>query len=267
MFLKLIIKHENMKTLNATKSILLLLLICCGNISNSYSQSSLFSFEKYTNAVGDTLNYRQLVPDYAISGRYPLVIFLHGSGERGNDNEAQLKWGVLNFATDENMKLHPAIVIAPQCPKDSQWYNFSDTKNTLLPQASKPMELVIALIKQTMANYPVDLNRIYITGMSMGGYGTFDAISRYPDLFAAAVPVCGAGDLTKAPLIAHIPMWIFHGALDGAVDPIHSQDMLKALSKEGAHPGFTQYPEVGHFSWIAAYSDPMMMAWLFRQQK
>jgi predicted peptidase len=267
MILKLIFKVVNMKILKSTKSILLLFLICFGRISTAYSQSSLFSFEKYTNAIGDTLKYRQLVPDYAISGKYPLVIFLHGSGERGNDNEAQLKWGVLNFATDENMKLQPAIVIAPQCPKESQWYNFSDKDNSLLPQASKPMGLVIELIKETMKKYPVDLNRIYITGLSMGGYGTFDAISRYPDLFAAAVPVCGAGDLTKAALIAHIPIWIFHGALDGAVDPIHSQDMLKALSKEGAHPGFTQYPEVGHFSWIAAYSDPMMMAWLFRQRK
>ncbi len=100
----------------------------------------------------------------------------------------------------------------------------------------------------------------------MGGFGTFDAISRHPNLFAAAVPVCGGGDPSKASTIAHIPLWIFHGALDHTVSPILSQNMLEALTKVGGNPGFTQYPEAGHFSWIAAYSDTMMMDWLFKQQ-
>lgn len=113
----------------------------------------------------------------------------------------------------------------------------------------------------------IDSNRIYITGLSMGGYGTYDAISRYPDLFAAAVPVCGAGDVAKAKVFAHVPIWIFHGAEDPAVDPGYSYAMLAALIKAGAHPGFTVYPEVGHFSWLPAYSDPLMMEWLFRQHK
>lgn len=195
------------------------------------------------------------------------MIFLHGSGERGNDNEAQLKWGVINFASPENMKLYRPIVIAPQCPNNTDWANFSDADMSLLPIPTKPMKLLIELINQTIKNFPVDTNRIYITGLSMGGFGTFDAISRYPNLFAAAVPVCGAGDVSKAQDIAHIPIWIFHGALDNAVNPGADQNMVKALTKAGAHPGFTQYPETGHFSWIAAYSDPMMMAWLFKQHK
>ena len=101
----------------------------------------------------------------------------------------------------------------------------------------------------------------------MGGFGTFDAIERYPDLFAAAVPVCGGGDVSKVNTISKIPIWIFHGSEDAAVNPILSVNMVNALIKAGAHPGFTMYPEVGHFSWIAAYSDPMMMEWLFRQHK
>ena len=101
----------------------------------------------------------------------------------------------------------------------------------------------------------------------MGGFGTFDAICRYPELFAAAVPVCGGGDLSKAPLISHIPIWIFTGAEDPAVSPVLSFNMVGAITKAGAYPGFTQYPEVGHFSWIAAYSDPLMMEWMFRQRK
>ena len=101
----------------------------------------------------------------------------------------------------------------------------------------------------------------------MGGFGTFDAISRYPDLFAAAVPVCGGGDIKKADAIAHLPIWIFHGALDSTVSATLSHSMLGALTDAGANPGYTQYPKTGHFSWIAAYDDEMMMDWLFSQKK
>ncbi|MGL1888638.1 MAG: prolyl oligopeptidase family serine peptidase [Reichenbachiella sp.] len=256
-----------MKLLKSTFPTLLIMLLCFGSISNSFSQSSLFSAEKYINANNDTLNYRQLVSDYDPITKYPLVIFLHGAGERGDDNEAQLKWGVMNFASSQNMKMHPSIVIAPQCPKDMSWSNFSHQDMSLQPSPTEPMKLVIELIKQSIQDLPVDTDRIYITGMSMGGFGTFDAISRYPDLFAAAVPVCGGGDVTKSEVISHIPMWIFHGALDGTVSPVLSQDMIEALTEAGAHPGYTQYPEVGHFSWIAAYSDTMMMEWLYSQHK
>jgi predicted peptidase len=239
-------------------------------LQSTYSQVSRFSYNKYIEK-GDTLNYRQLYPDADTMRKYPLVIFLHGSGERGNDNEAQLKWGVMNFATDQNMILHPALVIAPQCPEKISWSNFSRTKNPtetrLQPTASRPMELLMGLIKQLIKTMPVDTNRIYITGLSMGGFGTYDAIERYPHLFAAAVPVCGGGDPSLAASIAHLPIWIYNGAEDPAVNPLYSLDMLNALTKAGAHPGFTQYPEVGHFSWIGAYSDPLMMEWLFRQHK
>ena len=129
------------------------------------------------------------------------------------------------------------------------------------------MELLMQLIKESIKNLPVDTNRIYITGLSMGGFGTFDAIERYPNIFAAAVPVCGGGDVSKATTIASIPIWIFHGAEDPSVNPANAADMFTALTKAGAHPGFTQYPETGHFSWIGAYSDKMMMEWLFRQHK
>lgn len=235
------------------------------------AQPSRFGINKFIGEKGDTLNYRLLFPDADTLRKYPLVIFLHGSGERGNDNDAQLKWGVENFATDENMKLYPAFVIAPQCPESAGWSSFSRAQKTaetrLLPSPSKPMELLIALIKDMVKKSPIDTNRIYITGLSMGGFGTYDAIERYPSLFAAAVPVCGGGDVSKASLIAHIPIWIFHGSEDPAVSPQYALEMLAALTKAGAHPGFTQYPETGHFSWIAAYSDPMMLAWMFRQRK
>jgi predicted peptidase len=234
------------------------------------AQTDRFSKNQYISN-GDTLNYRMLFPDADTLRKYPLVIFLHGSGERGNDNEAQLKWGVQNFATDKNMVEHAALVIAPQCPNGVSWSNVKRTPNSttmeLQSTPSKPMQLLIELIKQTISKMPVDTNRIYITGLSMGGFGTFDAIERYPNLFAAAVPVCGGGDVSKASTIAHIPMWIFAGAEDPAVNVNNSVEMNGALMKAGAHPGLTIYPETGHFSWLAAYSDEHMMEWLFRQHK
>jgi predicted peptidase len=247
-----------------TTFVLLCLFLCTGH---AFSQSSLFSFEKFISKDGDTLNYRQLQSDYDSNSKYPLVIFLHGSGERGNDNEAQLKWGVKNFASDRIMKTYKPIVIAPQCPSNMTWGNFSKEDVSLLPDPSKPMELLIELIQKLIDDLSVDTDRIYITGLSMGGFGTFDAIARYPDLFAAAVPVCGGGDPSKAQQIAHIPLWIFHGAKDTAVHPIYSLKMLQMLNEAGVYPGFTLYPEAGHFSWIAAYSDAMMMDWLFKQRK
>lgn len=191
------------------QSIVLCLSFLCFN-KKSFSQRSAFSYEKFTNGKGDTLLYRQLLPDYDTLRKYPLVIFLHGSGERGNDNESQLKWGVMNFAEEKNMIQHPAIIIAPQCPEKMRWSNFLMKKNSTemsLPVSpSKPMELLYSLIQKLIKNLQVDTNRIYITGLSMGGFGTYDAIERYPHLFAAAVPVCGGGDTSKISSIAHLPI-------------------------------------------------------------
>src|ERR1700744_6478 len=156
----------------------------------AHSQPSRFSRDKFVGEKGDTLYYRMLFPDANPVRRYPLVIFLHGSGERGSDNDAQLKWGVMNFATDQNMFAHPAIVIAPQCPEKMAWSNVDRGKNgdalTLQAEPSKPLALGIGFIRKLMQTMPIDTNRIYITGLSMGGYGTYDAIERYPHLFAAA---------------------------------------------------------------------------------
>ena len=258
-----------MKIIKATSTALIVLLLCCSGASLLQAQNSRFSYNKYSNGKGDSLNYRMLFPDSDTLRRYPLVIFLHGSGERGNNNEAQLQWGVTNFATDQAMAMHPAFVIAPQCPEGQGWANITRNNKSLqlAPTPAKTMELLIELIHKMTKDFKIDTNRIYITGLSMGGFGTYDAIERYPHLFAAAVPVCGGGDVSKAASIAHIPMWIFHGAEDPAVDPVYSVDMVQALTKAGARPGFTQYPSVGHFSWIAAYSDPLMMGWLFSQHK
>ena len=211
---------------------LLTFLLCVTSASLAHAQPSRFSREKYVENV-DTLSYRMLFPDANRQRKYPLVIFLHGSGERGSDNDAQLKWGVMNFATDQNMLAHPAIVIAPQCPEHQTWSSMTPDKSgkgmTLNAEPSKQMRLLIGLIRQLETTMPVTLR----------------------------------GPRT----LVHIPMWIYLGAEDPAVNPLYGLAMFEALTNAGAHPGFTQYPEVGHFSWLGAYSDPLMFEWLFRQHK
>lgn len=234
------------------------------------AQTERFEARQYI-ADGDTLNYRIAFPDYNPSETYPVVLFLHGAGERGNDNEAQLKWGVQNFVTDQVMMAHSAIVIAPQCPANSQWSNFEGDRQkeppTLAGQPARPLEMTMQVLDQVIENSAVDTTRIYITGLSMGGFGTWDALARWPERFAAAVPVCGGGAPSTVEQMVDIPIWAFHGAQDATVPPELSREMIHALQEVGAKPGYTEYPGVGHFSWIQAYSDPYMMDWLFSQQK
>jgi predicted peptidase len=162
-----------------------------GIVFSSNAQPSKFGAGYYVENA-DSLAYRMMEPDYNPHRKFPLVVFLHGSGERGSDNDTQLKWGLMNFATPENMSRYPAFVLAPQCPSQDSWSPYDeDIKN---PPEKKSMRLLIALIQKLIKEGRVDPSRIYLTGLSMGGFGTFDALQRYPDLFAAAVPVCGGGN-------------------------------------------------------------------------
>lgn len=140
--------------------LLIVLMLLIAGINQVEAQISRFSFEKYNNKKGDTLSYRQLYPDSDPFRKYPLVIFLHGSGERGNDNEAQLKWGVMNFATDQAMAMHPSFVIAPQCSENLAWSNFNGDENSsklqLKSAPSKPMVLLIELIQDIIKKFPID---------------------------------------------------------------------------------------------------------------
>lgn len=235
------------------------------------AQENKFEKKVFTAESGEVLNYRFLFPDYSKDIKYPLVIFLHGSGERGNDNTAQLKWGVMNFATDQNMTLHPCFLIAPQCPENQTWAGLDYDQKTMQflyqNDATAPMKLLKQLIDKTVKNFPIDKNRIYITGLSMGGIGTFDALVRYPDLFAAALPVCGGGDIEKIKSAYNIPVWITHGAKDPSLNQQLSVNMFESLVAAGGHPGLTIYPEAGHFVWLQTYSDPLILQWLFDQHK
>jgi predicted peptidase len=234
-------------------------------------EGSLDLLEKKTYADADgKLPYRLLKPMTVESDRkYPLVVLLHGAGERGDDNEKQLIHGVPEFLKPENRRNYPCFLIAPQCPEGKKWVEVDwGADTTMQPkEPSEPMRLVLGLIDQVQKDYPIDPKRIYITGLSMGGFGTWDAIARRPDLFAAAVPVCGGGDESTAPKISKIPIWAFHGSKDPAVKVAQTLRMVEALRKAGGDPGITIYPGEGHASWVPAYRDAAMMKWLFAQKK
>ena len=244
------------------------LIPLAGNAQTNFED--VFKAEEYINKDNDTLRYRILLPDEFEEGEnYPLVLFLHGMGERGSDNKSQLEWGVGAFAEESFRQDYPAIVVAPQAPDDDYWANL-DWRNEgtgLMENPTKPLQMAYDLVQKLSGEYPVDKNRLYITGLSMGGFGTWDLITRYPDTFAAAMPVCGGGDPSKAYLLKDLPIWNFHGALDNVVPPELSRDMIDSIREAGGTPGYTEYPHVDHFSWIPAYNDRYALEWLFDQKK
>ncbi len=221
-----------------------------------------------------SLPYRLLKPDgYTKDGkdRHPLVVFLHGSVGRGNDNKSQIRSGVDEFFTDAMRKKHPCFLVLPQCPTKQLWFNV-DTKdvkaNMPLPEhPTEPLALVIDLIDALVNEYRVDKDRIYLTGLSMGGYGTWDLISRKPELFAAAVPISGGGDPAQAENFAKMPIWAFHGDADRLVPIERTRDMIAAVKKAGGTPKFTEYKGVGHDAWTATYKNPEVLDWIFEQMK
>ncbi len=221
-----------------------------------------------------SLPYRLLEPDgYDKEGkdRYPLVVFLHGTVGRGTDNTKQLRSGVEEFVKDATRKKHPCFLAVPQCPPDKMWVNvglFDARRN--LPLAKSPTEpsvLVLDLIDALCKEHRVDTDRIYLTGMSMGGYGTWDLISRRPELFAAAIPVCGGGDPAQAEKLAKLPIWIFHGEKDPLVPLDRPRDMIAAIKKAGGNPEYTELKGVGHDAWTATYKNDKVLDWLFEQKK
>lgn len=230
------------------------------------------AFEKgmHLDGEGNMLPYRLLKPEKPAPGeKYPLVIFLHGAGERGSDNQAQLSNGALAFAEPFNRQNYPCFVLAPQCPKDSLWSTIDSRKGIgMSEQPLQAMRLLLELVDQWVAENPaIDPNRIYVTGLSRGGFGTFDFIARRPGLVAAAMPLCSGGDLEKAETIAHIPTWIFHGAVDPVIPVKNSEDIHNALRKAGGQPKLTIYHTLGHAIWQETYYNPEVMKWLFQQKK
>ncbi len=216
--------------------------------------------------------YRLYVPqNYDPTRSYPVVLFLHGAGERGTDNESILKAneGATVWAQPDNQQNNECFVIAPQCPVNEQWVDTDWGKGSYdmdnVP-ISDEMEMVLDIVAQVKSQYNIDSTRMYSTGISMGGYGTWYLNTMFPDMFAAMVPICGAGDPSKAGNLGDKPIWVFHGDSDPTVPVSGSRDMVNALKDLNANVTYTEYPGVGHDSWVQAYQTQEMIDWMFEQQ-
>ncbi|MBS0201420.1 MAG: dienelactone hydrolase family protein [Planctomycetes bacterium] len=201
-----------------------------------------------------TLQYRLMAPvKNAGQGRYPLVCFLHGAGERGDDNRTQLIGLPEQLAEAEWRRKWPCFVLAPQCPESTDWTSLD--------------EELLELIGDVSNRYPIDLDRVYLTGLSMGGFGSWSLASQVPDRFAAVVPICGGGDPQFAKELVDVPIWAIHGDADRAVDVKYSRQMIAAIRAAGGQPHYTELRGVGHDSWTQSYRAPNgVLKWMFEQR-
>ena len=223
----------------------------------------------FAGADGSVFRYRwaEKLPDDG--SKVPLVIFLHGAGERGADNFAQLKHGVGELLDWLDRHEKGYRLVAGQVPAGKRWVEVDwNAKAHAMPRkSSETMTLELALIDKLLADPRTDAQRVYVTGISMGGYGTWDIVCRRPNMFAAAMPICGGGDAAQAAKIAHVPIWVFHGSADGAVPVCRSRNMVAALWTAGSNAHYREYPDAGHNVWTRTYRDDEVLKWFFSQRK
>jgi len=197
-----------------------------------------------------TLDYLLFLPQgYEEKDAWPLMLFLHGAGERGDDLELVKTHGPPKIV--ETKQDFPFILVSPQCERGRWWESIELT----------------ALLDEIVAKYKVDTDRIYVTGLSMGGFGTWSLVARTPTRFAAIAPICGGGERHWAKRFAHVPVWAFHGGKDRLIPPERSQAMVDALNKHGGNAKLTIYPEAEHNSWTATYDNPELYDWLLQQKR
>ena len=202
------------------------------------------------------LPYQLLIPKAPKGKLMPLVISLHGAGERGKDNRLQLRYLPEHLSRTNQRKKYPCYVLAPQCPKHKWWW----TPNI--------MQSVEQLIEKTVRHYNIDPSRIYLTGPSMGGFGTWSLSKKYPEWFAAVVPICGGGTTKDAYRLVGIPLWNIHGAKDPLIPLAFSRKMIAAIRLAGGKPKHTELKGVGHNSWIPAYEKKNgVVPWMFKQRR
>jgi len=250
---------------------MLLLLV---GVAASLQQVQTGFLDRSVTLSGHAYHYQVYVPaDYATKPSWPAILFLHGAGERGDDGLLQTNVG-LAPAIRQNPSRYPAIVVFPQVPRDSQW-------------VGTPGDMAVAALQQTMREFHVDPRRVYLTGLSMGGHGTWYVAYQHPELFAAVVPICGwvreftqfPGSVPAVPgdsaaimpnlvqRLGKLPIWIFHGEMDQVVNVNGSREPAAALKAAGADVHYTELLGLNHNSWDAAYASEEFRNWLFAQQR
>ncbi len=256
-----------------------LILLTLFSTTLNAQDTSRFQRRVFRTAEGE-LNYRLLPPlGYQKGQKYPLVVFLHGSGERGSDNGRQLIWGGKRFADSIQRTKYKAWVIFPQCPKDRRWSGYVEVQKEaegsprklafpITDTGTMAQRLVFGLIDSMLATGAVDAKRVYLGGLSMGAMGTFDMLWRRPRFFAAALAICGGGDPQVVKTYAKgFPIWVFHGDRDRSVNVGYSRRLVEELKKGKAKVRYTEYWWVGHNSWDNAFAEPDLLDWLFAQKR
>ncbi|MBW3546134.1 MAG: prolyl oligopeptidase family serine peptidase [Bacteroidetes bacterium] len=257
-------------------TLLTLLLAFCYTAAWSQKESP-YQPALFISEAGDTLPYRILYPqNFDPDQQYPLLIFLHGAGERGRDNTAQLTHGSELFLKEEHRKDMPAIVVFPQCPPESFWSNVA-VKRDSQPlefdfqtdgEPTEAMQLLLSLVDELTNKPYVEQKQIYVGGLSMGGMGTLELLRRRPKRFAAAFAICGGDNPENAKKYKGVPLWLFHGAKDDVVPASLSVTLAEQLEELGARNiRFTLYPEADHNSWDKALAEPQFLPWLFSKCK
>jgi predicted peptidase len=236
------------------------LAAACAVTATAQDAKTGFVNKTFKNADGTESPYVVFVPhDYDGKKEYPVILFLHGAGETKNpkakkEGKMPVEVGI-GPAIKKQEKTFPAIVVIPRA-EGFGWG--ADTANA---------KRALAMLDATMKEYKTDPKRVYLTGLSMGGMGTWSIATAEPDRFAAIVPICGRGDPSKAEKLKDLPVWAFHGDKDTAVNVSGSRDMIEAIKKAGGSPKYTEYPGVGHNSWDMAYGEKDLYPWLLKQKK
>jgi predicted peptidase len=252
---------------------LITMVILCGitlPLLSAAPDKSAIEARLFKSKSGLTMPYRILKPsNYDPKKRYPMVLCLHGAGGRGIENRSKgtEAFTALSEATVKNK--YPCFILTPQCPKKKQWVNTpwkNGSYSIAKTPVSKELEIVVQILDSVEKEFSIDVERIYVTGQSMGGYATWDILLRNPKRFAAAIPICGAGDPNEAQSIVHVPIWAFHGEKDTVVPTKGSQEMIKVLKELGGNTKYTQYKDVGHNSWSKAWAEEDLISWLFKQR-
>lgn len=248
----------------------------------SFSLNSIAQdFNKYEKSTyinkKDSINYRILLPEnFDAAKKYPILFFLHGAGERGNDNQSQLIHGGKLFLKEDIRKQFPAIVVFPQCSANSFWSNVNvkpDAKGKRefmfqeKGEPTKAMRALLGMIGNFLEKSYVDRKRVYVAGLSMGGMGTYELLRRKPRTFAAAFAICGGDNVANVQKYQKIPLWIFHGEKDNVVPVVLSTRIADQLKVLGRPVKLTLYPEADHNSWDSAFAEPGLLPWLFSNHK
>ncbi len=251
--------------MNVISVLVLIFAFSPQQLRTTEQREKILAPKSFKNSRGETLPYRLFIPHfYDQKKKYPLVVYLHGGGGRGNDNQKQIDGGngyLIDFFTgDETQVHHPSFVVAPQSPGEG-WIE----EDSITP--TRHLRSVYELITELQRTYSIDDARVYVAGQSMGGFGTFAIISEYPRTFAAGVALCGGGDQSKVARLKNVPIWVFHGAKDESVPVERSRTIVAALKNAGGKVRYTEYADVGHIIWPSVVKEVELLPWLFAQQK